>query len=608
MSLQAVMSKKANRLLMLGAALVLVVSSMAPFLRASAIENGGAYAEIFMRGATDVAISGTDITFAYEGGTVAVEGATDPVVDLDENWNFGDHVGSLYKFYTKSDSLVFTPTAENGNGIRIFSGADGQNEEVSLTDGHYTLGNLVTKGNSGPTYDVEFQFNGGALQPPQPQPGNTSATIDYTYSGPVGVDFRLNGQFIDMESQQFDDNHHVNFVTDYNTEQGDTTVNFTAEVLWIYVMDGLTINGVSPELPDTAEELMAAYNGYQRVEVNFVVPISDTYTITSHTHDADGEEIFMGNFLWNNDENAAGFDDDDVIGHGTLEFVKATYQGVTYNSVAELNAASNVFSFEEDPQTGVGSATFPVGTELTVRLLPEAGYQLTSFGINGGAFEPQENVGEYTFTIRPGNGHFAANFEAIEDAVTAGAEAVESGSIELADGELDYGTAVLEVEEADLDDEDIAGFEDAAGDYTVSTYLDISLYQVTYKGTNNANDAWKDQLNNLNGEATITLQLEEGVDGNEIVIVHQKHDGTYEVIPTIYDPVANTITFKTSSFSNYAIASRTTDAAATPNTGAVTTSGSSARLVLSGALIITTAVVLSLAIAIRKKESQEQQN
>ena len=58
-------------------------------------------------------------------------------------------------------------------------------------------------------------------------------------------------------------------------------------------------------------------------------------------------------------------------------------------------------------------------------------------------------------------------------------------------------------------------------------------------------------------------QLEILIDGNSVVIVHQKHDGTYEIIPTTYDPVTHTLTFKTSSFSNYAIASTTV---ATANT------------------------------------------
>lgn len=63
------------------------------------------------------------------------------------------------------------------------------------------------------------------------------------------------------------------------------------------------------------------------------------------------------------------------------------------------------------------------------------------------------------------------------------------------------------------------------------------------------------EMKELIHDATVTLKLAEGVDGNTVVIVHEKHNGTYEVIPTTYDEKTHTISFKTSSFSNYAIAS-----------------------------------------------------
>ena len=101
----------------------------------------------------------------------------------------------------------------------------------------------------------------------------------------------------------------------------------------------------------------------------------------------------------------------------------------------------------------------------------------------------------------------------------------------------------------------IANFEKKANEYEISSYLNISLDKVLYKGT--ASDVWATELKNLNNEATITLQLEKGMDGDEVVLVHEKHDGTYEIIPTTYNSETNMITFKTSSFSNYAIASKT---------------------------------------------------
>ena len=106
-----------------------------------------------------------------------------------------------------------------------------------------------------------------------------------------------------------------------------------------------------------------------------------------------------------------------------------------------------------------------------------------------------------------------------------------------------------------LNNEQISNFEKNANGYNISSYLDINLSQVIYKGI--ASSFWENELKDLNNPAKITLNLEEGINGDEVVIVHEKHDGTYEIIPTTYNKETNTITFATTSFSNYAIASKT---------------------------------------------------
>lgn len=70
---------------------------------------------------------------------------------------------------------------------------------------------------------------------------------------------------------------------------------------------------------------------------------------------------------------------------------------------------------------------------------------------------------------------------------------------------------------------------------------------------------WLDKISELEKEATISIKLEDGVNADDIVIVYNIHDGEeYEVIEIdFYDPETNTITFKTKSFSSYAIATKT---------------------------------------------------
>ena len=153
------------------------------------------------------------------------------------------------------------------------------------------------------------------------------------------------------------------------------------------------------------------------------------------------------------------------------------------------------------------------------------------------------------------NVHISGVFEKVDDKVNAKSDKVKSGIIKIGESEIDSGSVILSVDDVTLSKDQIANFEKKANEYEISSYLNISLDKVLYKGT--ASDVWATELKNLNNEATITLQLEKGMDGDEVVLVHEKHDGTYEIIPTTYNSETNMITFKTSSFSNYAIASKT---------------------------------------------------
>ena len=153
-----------------------------------------------------------------------------------------------------------------------------------------------------------------------------------------------------------------------------------------------------------------------------------------------------------------------------------------------------------------------------------------------------------------GNAHLGAHFTPVADRVHSSSDKVKDGTIELGGKEINSGSVVLSVGDVTLSNEQLTNFEETANGYEISSFLDIKLDQVIYKGSET--DVWSNELKELNNEATITLQLEKGVNGNEVVIVHEKHDGTYEIIPAVCNAETNTITFKTSSFSNYAIASK----------------------------------------------------
>ncbi len=591
------MNKVFRKITALGMGVVMLMASFLPALKVTAINNPETYTQIRMRGATGVAGEGTTYSFGYNGGNVVVNGGADSAVDSIE-WNYGGDqgIGEMQALYTKSTTLTFT--AEPAENYVAEARIDGQ--LVNLVNNSYIMSNLLATEQNPNGYEIEFSFQSNDTTTPV-QPSNTNATFDYTHNGMI-LDFSVNGQMIDVWSQDFDNNNHTSFVDSYNSESGDGTVTFRFETLFINVVNSVTINGETTNFTNTRSEMGQRYaNQFVTYEVE--VAKADTYVISTIAQEATTDQIPIGNFLWDNDDNSTTAEGDDIIGHGTIEFVSVKYNGVTYTLEDFGEELGPLFDFtnHDTAEDSNGGMVLPVGAEVTLRLTPEAGYQLTNFGINGGEFEPQENVGEYTFEILPGNGHLAATFTAVEDEVNTESEAIAEGTIEFGGNEdsMSVGTARLDVTDATaLTDEEKANFADQVESYEMKTFLNISLYNTVQKAQ--TGDSWDTEVEELDHAATITLTLEEGVNGEDIVIVHRKDDGTFEIIETTYDPATNTISFKTNSFSPYAIATRS--AIATPETGKSTRDGSFAVVAIktiSG--ICSVVVAIAMAIFVDKR-------
>ncbi len=308
-------------------------------------------------------------------------------------------------------------------------------------------------------------------------------------------------------------------------------------------------------------------NHYKYQEVGFDIEVdkADEYDIEVNLSEMEGHYIAIGNFLWSDEEQEVG--KDGYIGNATLELQKVVYE-IDLNGDKDYEDENEIVTvlvdengnFEDPhnyieyaPYGSTGSLVVPEGADCTMKITPDYGYQVLTFGSNENPIATGE-VSEFTFPAFKGNFHLGAQVIAVDDVVDAKSAKVESGTIELGAKEIDSGTVVLTVSDAEVDQGKIAQYEEKAGDYEITSYLDIDLDKVLYKGTED--DVWSERIHELNNEATITLKLEEGVDGNNIIIIHNIDDGEeYEIIEIeSYDPETNTITFKTRSFSGYAIA------------------------------------------------------
>lgn len=385
----------------------------------------------------------------------------------------------------------------------------------------------------------------------------------------------------------------------YNANSNDTTVTFTFETLWINrFYDNITINGVSYNVSDYLDfddrtEWLIANHGTQALAFDIPnVAKADSYNVVVKHGENNGSK-YLATFLWTADPAQAG--GHDYIGHSTLEFVKAVYTvGNTEYTVTEedlegklqregdfMSASSDdgflSYGITADVDYDDGSLTLPGNAQITMRVVPDYGYQVTS--VNGGNdfTTTDTGVSEFTVTVADGTaGYFQAEVTKVDDEVLANSNKVSSGTIEIANNEINAGTVQLSVDDIELTTDKIKDFNKAAGsDLKINSYLDINLNKVLYKGT--ADDVWTEQIHHLNNKALITLQLEEGVDVSNLVIVHNIDDGDeFEIIEIeSYNKETNTITFYTDSFSNYAIATKTsTNNVDNTNTNPSTTSSS----------------------------------
>ena len=441
--------------------------------------------------------------------------------------------------WSEGKSLSLTELVNKKLAFEFFQKADNQNPEEGGNEGQ----------EPGPEESGE---------PPHGGYTGDRVTSDVTITGET--DFCINDTNWIHESKK----------VEYTYDATKKTVDFYVSWFINEKYTSFTINGVNylDKLPTAKQDLLDSCKG-QVYEVRIAVPYSGKYEISATKEWLSGENMPVGNFLWTynenekyqrdpsgevqKDEDGNAILNDDYIDHGRMELLSVRYDGKEYSGeeLAEKLEPGTAFDWGNPEGDGWGGAVLPAGAEVTVKLIPEYGYQLTSFGINGGEFVTGEEQSTFTFKIKGGNFHLGARFTRVEDKVASTSDTVTSGSIRLGENEIDTGSVVLSVEDAkNYNEESFVNAIENKDGYQIDSVLDINLNQVIYKGKEDS--VWSNSMKSLKKPAEISLKLDG--DYQDPVVVHETHEGTYEVIDTTYDSETGTITFKTNSFSNYAVA------------------------------------------------------
>lgn len=355
--------------------------------------------------------------------------------------------------------------------------------------------------------------------------GQDDISIEATCQGAT-MDVYFNGEKIGNESDTIMGNGKG-----YNNGDEKNTIKIVLSFGYGNI-GSVTINNQEMSLPAEKSD-----------QVEFKVAAAPRYSIVV-TKSQDATNI-PRTIIWDSDRtHNSSLKEEDLLKNGTIEILDIQDENGNSVGLKDVN---------QDDKSGW--ANIIPGSKVIMRLKPNYGYQLTSLKINDENLKAGKEQSTFEYIMPDTNVHISGIFEKVDDQVKTLSKEVKSGSITISNQEIDTGSVILSVNDVEPTNLQKTNFEKTVENYTIASYLDIKLDQVVYKGT--ANDTWTNSLSTLNHDANIQLQLEKGINGNDVVLVHEKHDGTYETLSTTYDSSTNTLSFKTTSFSNYAIAYKT---------------------------------------------------
>ena len=347
--------------------------------------------------------------------------------------------------------------------------------------------------------NIKVEYEPAPPKPAYPDDIQITASCDG-----VGMEISLNGERIGKESKEI---------------QGTGKGYASGEIynliqIQLAFGDGnigtVTVNGTPINLPegtkDRVEFALAPASAYK-------IEVTKRLTVMKRV------------IVWESDNaNNTSLKENELLKHGSIAIIGIKDADGTPVELKDI-----------DQSASHGYGSIVPGSEITLRVAPEYGYQLDSITINGQSLTPSADTSTYTYTMPDANVHICGIFTKKEDQTELKTDKVKNALIQLAENEITSGNSRLTIKDAVLTQQQQEAFEKAAGDYQIVGYFDIKLAQILYK--NSAADLWVNDIAALKNPAKVSLQLgaDLEVEGNDLIVIHENSDGTYEVIPASFD-------------------------------------------------------------------------
>lgn len=231
------------------------------------------------------------------------------------------------------------------------------------------------------------------------------------------------------------------------------------------------------------------------------------------------------------------YGEDGRIEHGTAEIIKINGQDVSQMTFS--NFANN-----PGDKSG-GHLAVKRDDVVTIKLIPDYGYQLSGASINGVTLAPQTEVSTFTFKMPDTNVHFKGIFTQTSDEINTSATKVSSASFENGANAAPSGNLRLTV--ADSNEDTTNALAQVANAVSAEA-VNLTLDQIVSKGNGNS---WETPVTQFSQPVKMKLKVADydTAAGYEVI---REHNGNLTKLTTSVSE-DGTLTFETNQFSTYFI-------------------------------------------------------
>lgn len=231
------------------------------------------------------------------------------------------------------------------------------------------------------------------------------------------------------------------------------------------------------------------------------------------------------------------YGEDGRIEHGTAEIIKINGQDVSQMTFS--NFANN-----PGDKSG-GHLAVKRDDVVTIKLIPDYGYQLSGASINGVTLAPQTEVSTFTFKMPDTNVHFKGIFTQTSDEINTSATKVSSASFENGANAAPSGNLRLTV--ADSNEDTTNALAQVANAVSAEA-VNLTLDQIVSKENGNS---WETPVTQFSQPVKMKLKVADydTAAGYEVV---REHNGNLTKLTTSMSE-DGTLTFETNQFSTYFI-------------------------------------------------------